>query len=168
MQGTRAIRASNRAGEPTRVNLRPGGSLDGSCFAARFGTPSSADCSCFYMSELTSKLLHFSKLLQKRLVPFTQNSTRKNLTRTRHHMPQKMTWSKKSTKSERQKLNELKPQLPDAPSTLPLQAVSSFSRVGVRQSVGKATPLHESGGQLPFQPPMFSPNIFFNFALESS
>jgi hypothetical protein len=66
------------------------------------------------------------------------------------------------------KLNELKPQPPDAPSTLPLQAVSSFSQVGVRQSVGKAAPLHEGGGQLPFQPPMFSPNIFFNFTMESS
>lgn len=82
----RTARVSQR-----RSTFGPGGSLNGSCSAARFGTPSSADCFCLYMSELTSKLLHLSKLLQKRLVPFAQNSTRKDLTRTRHHMPQKMT-----------------------------------------------------------------------------
>lgn len=135
--------------------FRPGGPLNDPCSAGCFGTPSSAQCSRFYMSEPTSKLLHFSKLSHKRLETFTQNSTSITLARTGHHMPQKMICIKKSMKSERRKiarprLNELKRQPPDAPSTRPLRAASSSSRVGARQSVGKAMPLHESGGQLPF------------------
>jgi hypothetical protein len=82
----------------------PGGSLNGSCSAARFGTPSSPDRSRAYTLELTSKLLHLSKLRHKRLEPLAQNSTSISLTRPGHFLPQNMVL--KEVDEERKEVDE--------------------------------------------------------------